>query len=153
MYINAQRVRSFSLSARQGINAFLSFHGEAEARAEDWDNPSLERFAEANPGILADQQCDVQPGGNSVRSFLDVVAADTADVSQISAALDAFEASLVGSPLPHAETIDRVAIRFNVERALEPERIDEYRRLKARITLLLESWRDQNVRNVASSGR
>ncbi len=153
MYITAQRVRSFSLSARQGVNAFLSFHGETETRADDWDNPSLERFADANPGILADQQCDVQPGGNSVRSFLDVVTADETDVSQISAALDAFEASLAQASLPHAETIDRVAVRFNVERALEPERVDEYRRLKARVLLLLERWLTRDARNVASSRR
>ncbi|HEU4410438.1 MAG TPA: hypothetical protein VFS43_34605 [Polyangiaceae bacterium] len=152
MYITAQRVRSSSLAARQGVNAFLNLHDKAEARAENWDNPSIERLADANPGILVDQECDVPPGGNSVRSFLDVVTADTTDVSRVSAALEAFEASLARAPLPHVETIDRVAVRFNAERALEPERIDEYRRLKARVTLLLERWLDRDAKKVASSG-
>jgi hypothetical protein len=47
--------------------------------------------------------------------------------------------------------LDRVAIRFNAERALEPERVDEYRRLKARVTRLLERWLQGQGRQVASS--
>jgi hypothetical protein len=153
MYITAQRVRSSSGGAREGVNAFLNLHRETETVSEDWDNPSLERLADTNPGVLVDQLCDVPPGGNRVRSYLDVVAPNTADAEAIRGALEAFEAVLAMNPsLPCIATIMHIAVRYDAERALEAEAPDEYRTLRARVNLLLERWLGRDTRKVASSG-
>jgi hypothetical protein len=151
MYITAQRVRSPSLGAREGINAFFNLHDEEGAQAEDWDNPSLDRLADVNPGVLVDQECDLAPGGNQVRSFLDVVTANTTDLSQLGAALEAFEGWLASKPLPCVATLSHVTIRFDADRALEAERVDEYQTLKARVLRLFERHLRGHGREAASS--
>jgi hypothetical protein len=138
MYITSQRVVS-PARPREGINAFLSLHGHGGEGVAviDWENPRVEQVAEEFPGVLVDSECDLRPGGNRVRSFLDVVARDGTPLARIKTALDEFGRRLDHATLPLVEIIDGVGIRFNAEPALELERLDEFGVLRNRILLLL----------------
>lgn len=69
MYACAQRVRRQS-NAAEGINAFVSLHGE-----KSW--PAEGILPEQDPGVLEYQDLQVVPPiGNRVRSYLDLVAPD-----------------------------------------------------------------------------
>lgn len=138
MYVTAHRVRS--RASREGINAFLSLHRDSGAREIDWAHPVVQQVAQQNPGTLVFRECDLKPGGNDVRSFLDVVASDETDSARIRAALDAFERALESESLPYMTVIDRIGILFNAELGLEEERLDEYRVLKRRLLSLMDHW-------------
>ncbi|WP_437650724.1 hypothetical protein [Sorangium sp. So ce362] len=137
MYLTAQRVVS-AAPPREGINAFLSVHGEEGAAAIDWDSPRVELVAEELPGMLILRDCDLRPGGNRVRSFLDVVVRDQVDRGHVQVALDQFGRRLANAFLPFVDVIDGVGIRFSAEPSLDPERLDEYRLLLTRVLRLLD---------------
>ncbi|MGK3993772.1 hypothetical protein [Sorangium sp. So ce1024] len=141
MYLTAQRVVS-AAPPREGINAFLSLHGEEEAAAINWDSPRVELVAEELPGVLVYRDCDLRPGGNRVRSFLDVAVRDQADCARVQAALDEFRRRLASTALPFVDVIDGVGIRFSAEPSLEPGRLDEYGLLQNRILRLLDHRHD-----------
>ncbi len=136
MYVTAQRVRS--RSSREGINAFLSLHQGQESPGIDWARPAVMTVAEQYPGTLVDSELDLTPGGNAVRSFLDVVAADGTGLERLRTALEAFGRELESAALPHMALLDGVGIRFHAESSLEDERVDEYRVLKTRLLRLME---------------
>jgi len=142
MYVTAQRVRSRS---REGINTFFNLHSPTDMASVDWDSPSIEQVAEAFPGVLLEKDCDLPPGGNRVRSFLDVATANETAVPRIRAALDEFERRLRQGRLPWVETIDHISVRFDAERALHEEQIDEYRTLRARVLRLIEGWHSRQA--------
>ena len=136
MYATAHRVRSPS---KEGINAFLSLHQPpSQGDAIDWDAPSVQQVAEQHPGILTESDWDLRPGGNTVRSYLDVVARDGTKVEAIRAALDAFEQQLADVPLPFTCTLNRIGMRFGAVFALEHERLEEFQALRNRLLRLLE---------------
>ncbi|WP_437718781.1 hypothetical protein WMF45_21635 [Sorangium sp. So ce448] len=137
---------------REGINAFLSVHGEEAGVAIDWDNPRVELVADEFPGVLFLRDCDLRPGGNRVRSFLDVVARDQVARAHVEGALDEFRRRLASAPLPLVEVIDGVGIRFSAEPSLEPERLDEYRLLRDRVVRLLQIWPETLADPSARSG-
>ncbi|XXT24339.1 hypothetical protein WME94_22655 [Sorangium sp. So ce429] len=137
MYLTAQRVVS-AAPPREGINAFFSLHGEERGAAIDWDSPRVELVAEELPGVLFFRDCELPPGGNRVRSFLDVAVHDHADRAHVEAALDEFRRRLASAPLPFVDVIDGVGIRFSAEPSLEPVRLDECRLLQNRILRMLE---------------
>ncbi|WP_437663871.1 hypothetical protein [Sorangium sp. So ce1182] len=141
MYLTAQRVAS-AAPPREGINAFLSLHGEEGAAAIDWDSPRVELVAEELPGVLLLRECDLRPGGNRVRSFLDVVVRDQVDRAHVQVALDEFHRRLASARLPYVDVVDGVGVRFSAEPSLDPERLDEYRLLRSRVLRLLEIRQD-----------
>lgn len=136
MYATAHRVRSHS---KEGINAFISFHQDAAAAgAIDWQEPAVQVIAEQHPGILRASDWDIRPGGNTVRSFLDVAARDGTSVETLRAALDVFEQRLATAQLPYTSHVNQVGIRFGAVVALEPERLEEFQALRNRLLRLLE---------------
>jgi hypothetical protein len=136
MYATAHRVRS---PTKEGINAFLSLHAApSPGAAIDWETPSVQDIAEQHPGILTESDWDLRPGGNTVRSYLDVVARDGTKVEDVRAALESFEQQLANAPLPHTSTINRIGIRFGAVLALEHERVEEFQALRNRLLRLLE---------------
>lgn len=135
MYVSAQRVCSPS---REGVNAFLSLHAEPHLEEVDWNDPPLKKLVDEQPGILLFQDCDLTPGGNHVRSFLDVVAKNHTPVAQITAALQAMVPAVARSLVPFAGAVDGVAVRFDGDAGLVDDRADEYRLLARRIVRLLE---------------
>lgn len=142
MYLTAHRVVS-PTAGRAGINAFYYRHGDASA--VDWGDPDPGFVAESEPGELVSDDIDVAPGGNLVRSYLDVVAHDSTPLEAVTQALDRFRESALGS-LP-AVLRGKVSIRFNAEAGLDPEaRPAEFDDLRARVDRLLRlppesTWR------------
>ncbi|QRK05588.1 hypothetical protein JQX13_36355 [Archangium violaceum] len=135
MYLTAHRIFS-PATGRTGINAFRYRHGEGAK--VDWTNPDPTVVPETEPGELASDEVEVAPGGNLVRSYLDVVAHDSTTVTAITQALDRFRASDFGS-LP-AVLRGAVGVRFSAEVGLAPEaRPAEFDALRERLDRLLRS--------------
>jgi hypothetical protein len=124
MYVTAHRVRA--PSGELGINAFLHLHGGDYPWPAD---PS--RLPEAAPGKIARKAVAVPPGGNTVLSYLDVLAPDGTPRSRVARALRAFEAALHDEPNPAVFTRYGVTIRFGTvrSRGRGPERLAELRAL------------------------
>ena len=135
MFLTAHRVVS-PATHRSGINAFLYRHGEATP--VDWTNPDPTIVSEAYPGVLVSDDVEIVPGGNLVRSYLDVVAHDPTPPSSISRALDRFRASALGSN--PALLRGEVGIRFGTEMGLaEDARPGEFDDLRAKMDRLLRT--------------
>ena len=79
MYVTAHRVRRGDAS---GINTFLHLHGDTGHRV-DWRHPDVRFVADECPGYFVVQRAEVQPGNNSVSSYLDVVASDDLDNTRL----------------------------------------------------------------------
>ena len=95
MYLTAHHVVSSRPDGRQGINAFLYLHGPVE-----WNQSELARVPVTNPGRLIDQSISVPPGGNSVRSYLDIAAPDGIRWEDIRVDLMDFTGQHQTRPLP-----------------------------------------------------
>lgn len=84
MYLAAQRV--LSSHQKVGVNVYYYLHGyEFDVSAADFFLP------ETNPGVLRQQWIDVQPGGNEVLSYLDVVATDSIGIDALLTSLGALK--------------------------------------------------------------
>jgi len=93
----------------------------------------------------------VQPGGNDVRSYLDILAPDTCLLEEIESALTGLWLELVAdtavsSPLgelpnPLVYRRGRVVIRLGVEGYLLASRAMEVTALRQDVDRLLKSWR------------
>src|SRR3954471_18891648 len=108
MRLTAQHVRTST--GVEGINAFCRLHGPYE-----WTAPPPEDLA---AGELVNQAISVPPGGNTVRSYLDVIAPDEAPTQEIRNAVVQFIDRSRGRPLPWAGAIGRCTFRFGVEQGL-----------------------------------
>lgn len=124
MLLTAQRVRS--VSGVEGINAFCSLHGEYS-----WPGPPPSGVPDSNPGERANEIIAVPPGGNRVRSYLDVIAPDETPTTEILAAVPVFLTAVQTSPLPWVATAGRCTFRFGLEAGREGVWIAELRALLA----------------------
>lgn len=82
MLVTAQRVQS-TRTRRTGINAFFFHHGADESALINWHPPDIEEVVTNHPGELVAELIEVIPGGNSVDSFLDVLAPDGTSKEEI----------------------------------------------------------------------
>lgn len=124
MLLTAQRVESGA--GDEGVNAFCNLHGSFI-----WSGAPPAGIPEANPGEPAHQRIEVQPGGNRVRSYLDVIAPDETPTSEILGAVQQFLVVVRDRPLPWTATVGRCTIRFGIDIGLEPVWTEEFRRLIA----------------------
>jgi hypothetical protein len=122
MLLTAQRVRS--AAGEEGVNAFCNLHGSFI-----WEGEPPAGIPESNPGEPANQSIAVPPGGNLVRSYLDVVAPDETSTWEILGAVQQFIVVMRGRHLPWNGTIGRCTIRFGIDLGLEPAWVEEFRRL------------------------
>lgn len=122
MLLTAQHVRS--AAGVEGVNAFCNLHGSFV-----WQGEPPDGIPESNPGEPANQIIAVSPGGNDVRSYLDVVAPDETPTSEILAAVHQFVLAMRGRPLPWKATIGRCTIQFGLDLGLESMLVDEFRSL------------------------
>jgi hypothetical protein len=118
MILTAQHVRASS--GTEGINAFCRLHGPYE-----WTIPPEDLAS----GELVNRAISVPPGGNSVRSYLDVLAPDETPTQEIRNAVVAFIGQSRGTPLPWTRTIGRCTFRFGVELGLYSSWSEEFHRL------------------------
>lgn len=106
MYLAAQRVRSYA--GYEGINAFFYTHGVA-----DWVFPPDPDY---DPGVLFNAITPIMPvGGNSVRSYLDVVAPDAALWHEIHRGLSAFVLDHFDAAMPWVGTTGRLRFRIAMD--------------------------------------
>ena len=113
MYLAAQHVRSSS--GREGINAFCHMHGSYV-----WLGAPPEEFLpENNPGMLVAKHIDVPPPGNSVRSYLDIIAPDEMSTEHLFSNVRRF-LSTPPLRLPCALVVEDCLFRFNLEQGLMP---------------------------------
>lgn len=111
MRITAQRV---ARSSNEGINAFVYWHG----RDIGADHPVARLDREE--GTLQVRLIEVKPGGNRVRSYLDVIVPDQATVPQVDAALDSFLHVPIPTALPATWRKGAAAARFACDESLAP---------------------------------
>lgn len=119
MILTAQHVRAST--GEEGINAFCRLHG-----LHAWTDPPPEDLA---AGELVNQAISLPPGGNDVRSYLDVIAPDETPTQEIRNAVVPFVGRSRGRTLPWIATIGRCTFRFGVEQGLHASWSEEFRRL------------------------
>jgi hypothetical protein len=125
MYITAHRVRN--AAGLEGVNSFAHLHND-----NSWP-VDASKMPEENPGVLATQRIEVPPGGNTIISYLDVLAPDGWPWEQVDQALTGLWLELnlresVQSPLlsavpnPAVYKTGAVTLRFGVRPGLEGAR-------------------------------
>lgn len=134
MYATAQHVVSSAGSA--GINSFLHRHGAEFSWPADTRAVAL--LPSERPGEEVSRHVVVPPGGNPVRSYLDLLAPDGTDVAELLSAIREAEAA-VEEQLDTEWVVARgaVVIVFGVEGSLASARRGEFKRLATEVESLL----------------
>ena len=128
MYVCAQRVFRPN-DAAQGINSFYYLHGPYV-----WQGAlPTGLLPEENPGVFTDSIVEIDPPGNRVRSYLDVVAPDGTPLGHL---VHAVVSLGVAVALPVVWGQGNVWCRFGAEQALAVQWRHELQRLLARVVLL-----------------
>ena len=137
MYLTSQRVRRTD-GASTGVNVFLHSHvDDAPISTEGDFHKVLKEITESHPGRLIDQHVELKPGGNTVLSYLDIVAPDNAKHDEIESALLGFEGAAAQGPWPVSDRIGRVIVSFGVVFGLGGLEAGEFARLReAALTVL-----------------
>ncbi len=134
MYVTAHRV--VSPLEEEGVNTFLHLHGPLFVWPE---NPAP--LPENNPGTLEERATEVPPGGNRVKSYLDVLAPDATSRSEVAEAIADLGGQLDGKANPTWYEHGRVTLRFGVEPAIEKRgleaKVGEIERLGRAVDTLL----------------
>jgi hypothetical protein len=144
MYLTAQRVRNEE--GLEDLHAFLHLHdADASALSDPFTVP------QRNPGklVMDSGPMRIPPGGNSVISYLDIVADD--DLGRAAHpdasdglkpwwqdALESAGRSMAGDPLPWAVTVAGVHVIFST--APTRPAVSEYEQLLASAVALWKRW-------------
>lgn len=136
MYLTAQRV--VSRDGRTGINVFFHLHKYSNPPKLINDSDVIS-VAESNTGELVKERCNITPGGNRVKSYLDIVASDEIDEQELITALNSFRSDIVEEKMgPILRIIGKVGLRFNAEFGLYDTIVDEYKELKEKALSLFQ---------------
>ncbi|HYO52501.1 hypothetical protein [Archangium sp.] len=135
MYLTSQRV-SAPGEERTGINTYLYRHGEA-VPSIDWSRPDLARIVDEFPGTLVAHATEVPPGGNLIRSYLDIVAPDSMRMDAVDLALQQFDKEWSSSRIGQVIHMGGVAFRLGLELRLEARAREELRDLSLHALALL----------------
>jgi hypothetical protein len=133
MYITAHLVKS--RDQREGINAFLHVHGAAFQWPDD-----ASPLPDTTPGRMVLQRTHLTPGGNNVRAYLDILAPDGTQRSEIDQALNALLHDLHERRNPTVFEHGVVTIRFGVELGLEALRVQQLEMLIRSALPLLDEY-------------
>lgn len=147
MYLTAHHVKARDGSA--GINAYFSRHSQADERQIDWNHLDIARVADEIGGETVAQSIELQPGGNSVLSYLDVVAPERTDPGFIADSLLVFEHYVKDDRFPTVMVTPRIGLRFGIIIGLQRLAVAEFRRLRAHVLLLLGITSQSKVRHLA----
>jgi hypothetical protein len=141
MYLTAQKVES--PNGIIGINSFYHSH-KGIPLPKTLSTREIISVAESNTGTLIKDKCDVKPGGNKVKSYLDVVALDSIDEKSLVSALTKFQNELKGKEIgPIIEIIDKIGFCFTAELPLYDNLDDEFTLLKKRALSLFRLVKDK----------
>ncbi len=129
MYLTAQRVVSPSGQA-EGINAFYYSHGPYV-----WEGLPPAGIPDSNPGVLVYQSVAVRQGGNRVRSYLDVVAPDETNWTEIRQSFVAFVSESQRTALPwvvvRGRSFFRIGMQLGLVQHWQSEMADLYRAVQS----------------------
>jgi hypothetical protein len=114
MYLTAHHVVSPTTQS-EGVNAFLYLHGSML-----WDGPPPSGVPDEDPGTLVAQSLSVEPPGNRVRSYLDIVAPDAAHWEEIRQGLMDFVGCSQSAQLPWQGHSGRCLFRLGMDLGLSP---------------------------------
>ncbi len=111
MYLAALHVIS-PANGQEGVNAFYYRHA-----GPDWIVPP-NAVPDEDPGELVKKDVAVPPGGNRVRSYLDIIAPDTASWPEIRGNFLAFVLDTESQPFPWNGVVGRCRFRAGIEDGL-----------------------------------
>lgn len=114
MYIAAHLVRR---AGHEGINAFLHAHPPTFEWPTTVDD--IAAIADDSPGEIVASRIDLEPGGNEVRAYLDILAPEGTGIDEIERALTSLRDDLAERQNPTVFKTEAIAIRFGVEVGLE----------------------------------
>jgi hypothetical protein len=143
MYLTAQHVRNDK--GEEELHAYLHFHGADTAAFQD---PLS--VPQRNPGRLVKDSASpqIQPGGNAVISYLDIIADDVIGATAHpgpqpwwQAALESVGRTMHGEPLPWVVDVAGVLVIFSTTPT--PTATREYERLLAAAVARWARWRKQ----------
>jgi hypothetical protein len=127
MYLTAQHV-THAPSGPAGYNAYYYVHGYV------WDGAPPPQFRQ-DPGTLMNQLVPVDPGGNRVRSYLDIICPDDTSWHEIRQSFVTFVSEFQLRPLPWEGVIGRCLFRvgmdFGIARQWQPEIANLYRTVQS----------------------
>jgi hypothetical protein len=105
----------------------------------DWTSPDVWTAIDRHPGRFVEQQNDVDPpGGNEVRSYLDLVAPDDSAIEPIRQALDLVAIDVGAEGGAVVRSAFGIGVRFDVcELRLRGHERAEFTRLKERLLSFL----------------
>jgi hypothetical protein len=112
MYLTAHRVRR-PTGPEEGVNAFFYVHGPTA-----WEGLPPEGIPDEEPGELVNSRISVQPPGNRVRSYLDIVAPDGTPWAEIGPAFIAFVSEAQVAAMPWRGIVGRCFFRVGMDAAL-----------------------------------
>jgi hypothetical protein len=136
MYLTAQRV--FSKDGQEGINSFYYLH-RPHKQPKPTTPADLVSVAENNTGKLLVNVSlpEVKPGGNRVKSYLDIVAHDDVDEKALHIALNKFKTEIEETKMgPIFFFYGSIGFRFNTETSMYKILKDEYVTLENKALLL-----------------
>ena len=146
MYVTAHRV-SRQETGETGINAFLYLQGfQAHLVTSAWTAMDIERVTANEPGTLASTNCPMAQGGNTVMSYLDVIAPDGTSAQAITSAFEAFALVIGTDEMPIMRISNNVAINFSLAVRLYGQEEDEYGKLCKAVLSLLDPIISQTQR-------
>ena len=114
MYLAAHLVRR---AGEEGINAFVREHPAELTWPTEVDD--IAALADEDPGYIVASRIDLEPGGNEVRAYLDILAPERTAIDAIERALRSLRGDLAERHNPTVFKSERVVIRFGVEVGLE----------------------------------
>jgi hypothetical protein len=139
MYLTAHRVVA---NNKNGINIFLHLHTNGEQPVMN-SISTIALVAEKNTGTIVDDNCDLLPGGNRVKSYVDIVANDNISQDDIKNAINAVKTKISSVELPFQEIISSVGIRFGAEIGLYDMIVQEYDDLTNAAMMLFSKWQSK----------
>lgn len=112
MLLTAQHVAKPS-TGDEGVNVYSYHHGPYV-----WHGLPPDGIPDQNPGVLVYQSISVDPPGNRVRSYLDVVAPDGTAWTEIRQAFVTFISRNQRNQLPWIDVVGRCWFRINMDLGL-----------------------------------
>ena len=129
MYLTAHRVRE-SHGTATGLNVFFHTHDGKDIFAGSHEDVELiRRTTEADPGRLVGKWTELKAGGNTVLSYLDVIAPDGTSKADLTDALEKFR-SKIGTRLSLHGRYGDVLVSFGAVFGLQGMESQEYDRLR-----------------------
>lgn len=130
MYLTAHRVRELQGPAT-GLNVFFHSHDEHDPFAGSHaDLELIRRITEAEPGRLVGKWTELKAGGNTVLSYLDVIAPEGTPRSDLEDALARFRSRVGSEGISVYGRYGNVLVSFGAIFGLHGMELQEYDRLR-----------------------